>query len=99
MTSQIIFISKQGFAGYISVHPLKRGSEMFSVPSVNIPAVDIKLTLQALLEDASLKQRKWLTSTDCYTLCQVRGVGCGEVRPTGDIFRSLVDSKDSIPTT
>ena len=26
--------------------------------------------VQALLEDASLKQRKWLTSTDCYTLCQ-----------------------------
>ena len=75
MTSQIIFTSKEGFAGYISVHPLKHGSEMFSVPSVNIPAVDIKLTLQALLEDASLKQRKWLTSTDCYTLCQVRGVG------------------------
>lgn len=82
MTSQIIFISKQGFAGYISVHPPKHGSEMFSVPSVNIPAVDIKLTLQALLEDASLKQRKWLTSTDCYTLCQVGGWG-GEANRLG----------------
>lgn len=26
---------------------------------------------KALLEDATLKQRTWLTSTDCYTLCQV----------------------------
>eukprot|EP00913_Durusdinium_trenchii_P015845 g14890.t1 len=25
---------------------------------------------KALLEDATLKQRTWLTSTDCYTLCQ-----------------------------
>jgi len=31
----------------------------------------LKVLSKALLEDASLKQRKWLSSTDCYTLCQV----------------------------
>ncbi|CAJ1363809.1 unnamed protein product [Effrenium voratum] len=31
----------------------------------------LKVLSKALLEDATLKQQKWLTATDCYTLCQV----------------------------